>query len=102
MSRGNATREELDARLLIRNAAFQRFLLRIAERAGIWMPTAGADHTLQYREGRRSLGLEILGEAALGLPRGAGAEHVLALILTDATTPKETDDDPDRIPDSER
>lgn len=42
-------------------------------------------------EGRRSLGLDILTEAAAGVPRATNVEHVLAVILTEST-PKETDD----------
>lgn len=86
------TPEELDMRVLMANAAFRRFLLQIGSMSGIWIPTAGAEQFLPYREGQRSLGLEIFRKAAAGLPqRDAGPEHVLAAIHSD-TTPQETDD----------
>jgi hypothetical protein len=92
------TQDDMDMRLLVHRAEFRRFLLRVAKDAGIWIPTAGAEHTLHYREGQRSLGLDILRKAAAGLPqRDAGIEQVLALILAEST-PKETSnasDDPD-------
>lgn len=91
-----ATQDELDMRVLLGNAAFRRFLLHIGNDAGIWFPTAGADHTLQYREGRRSLGLEIFGRAAVGLRQPAGAEHVLALVLTESTPLETTHADPEQ------
>lgn len=43
-------------------------------------------------EGRRSLGLDILIEAARGVPGATGVEHVLALILADSI-PQETEHD---------
>ncbi|NIJ18470.1 hypothetical protein FHS95_000139 [Sphingomonas naasensis] len=86
-----ASQHELDMRVLMASAPFRRFLLRLANAAGIWIPTAGAEQTLLSREGRRSLGLDILREAAAGLPRGATIEHVLVAILSEAT-PKETPD----------
>lgn len=84
-----ATQEELDLRLLIRNPAFQRFLLQIANDAGIWIPTAGAEQSLPFREGQRSLGLEIIRKAAVGLRRDAGVTDVIAFILSEST-PLET------------
>ncbi|WP_197018403.1 hypothetical protein [Sphingomonas sp. URHD0057] len=67
--------------------------------SGIFTPTAGASETLQAREGRRSLGLEIILEASRGLPRGAGTEQMFALLLASEANPKET---PDEEPDPER
>lgn len=87
-----ASQEELDLKLLIRNPAFQRFLLQIATASGIWIPTAGAEQSLPYREGQRSLGLEILRKAAVGLRRDADVTDVLALILA-KSTPLETADE---------
>lgn len=89
MSR-RASQEELDMQVLMRNAAFRRFLLRVCSHAGIWRSTSGADQVL-LMEGRRSLGLDILTEAAAGVPRATSVEHVLAAILTEST-PQETDD----------
>lgn len=82
---------------------FRRFLLRVALDAGIWIPTAGAEQTLHYREGRRSLGLDILRHAARGLPRGT-TEQVLAIVIGESI-PKETDhasDDPEFDDDQRR
>jgi hypothetical protein len=91
---GRLSQTELDMQLLMRNAAFRRFLLRVCSHAGIWRSTTGADPVL-HMEGRRSLGLDILTEAAAGVPRATCVEHVLAVILTEST-PKETDDAEDR------
>ncbi|MDP5279916.1 hypothetical protein Q9Q95_13355 [Sphingomonas sp. DG1-23] len=88
-----ATQHELDMRMLMASAPFRRFLLRIANHAGIWIPTAGAEQSLLSREGRRSLGLDILREAAVGLPHGT-IEHVLVAILSEATPKETTDADP--------
>ncbi|RSY83123.1 hypothetical protein DAH66_12705 [Sphingomonas koreensis] len=85
------TPHELDMMVLMRSAAFRRFLLRVCSHAGIWRSTAGADQAL-HMEGRRSLGLDILTEAAAGLPRATSIEHVLAAILVEST-PQETPDD---------
>lgn len=87
---GRLSQTELDMQLLMRNAAFRRFLLRVCSHAGIWRSTTGADPVL-HMEGRRSLGLDILTEAAAGVTRAKSVEHVLAVILTEST-PQETDD----------
>lgn len=87
-----ATQLDLDLKALIAQPPFRRWLLHVARTAGIFTPTAGAEQTLQTREGRRSLGLEIIQEASRGLPRGASSEQMLALLLTEAT-PKETEDE---------
>ncbi len=96
------TQDDLDMRVLMRRAEFQRFLLHVCKSAGIWIPTAGAEQTLAYREGQRSLGLELIRHAARGLPRGT-TEQVLAIVLAEST-PKETDDeaDPQDDPDERR
>lgn len=91
MSRKPSPPHELDMALLMRNPAFRRFLLRICSHAGIWRSTTGADQAL-HMEGRRSLGLDILIEAARGVPGATGVEHVLALILADSI-PQETEHD---------
>ena len=87
------TQLELDLKQLCAQAPFRRFLLQIVRMSGITTPTAGAGETLPYREGQRSLGLEILREAARGLPRRATAEQMLALVLASEANLKETDDD---------
>lgn len=92
---------DLDAKLLFAQPAFRRFLLQVCKDAGIWIPTAGAtDAALHQREGRRSLGLDTIRQAARGLPRGT-IEQVLALVLSEAT-PKETDNEPTDHDESER
>ena len=83
---------------LMATAAFRKFLLHISQLAGIWIPTAGAEQSLPYREGQRSLGLEILRKAAAGLPqRDAGVEQVLAAILSEPNSQETNDEaaDPD-------
>lgn len=90
---------DLDLKQLCAQPPFRRWLLHVAKTAGIFTPTSGAIELLPYREGQRSLGLEILREASRGLPRGPGtAEQVLSLLLREAN-PEETDDD-DREPES--
>lgn len=97
------SQEELDMRVLAQRADFRRFLLHVTRIAGIWIPTSGADTSLPFREGQRSLGLEILRHAACGLPRGGTPEQMLAAILAEAT-PKETMNAPedDSTPDDYR
>lgn len=85
------TQLDLDLKQLCAQPAYLRTLLHFAKMAGIFSPTAGASETLQSREGRRSLGLEILLESSRGLPRGASVEQMLALLLREAN-PKETED----------
>ena len=97
-----ASQLDLDMKLLFAQPAFRRFLLQLSRDAGIWLPTAGAtDAALHQREGRRSLGLDIIRQAARGLPRGTTTEQVLALVLSEAT-PQETQDDPSEQYESER
>ena len=80
--------------LLMRSEPFRKFLLRIVTSAGILIPASGATEDLLQREGRRSLGLEILNLAGRGLPRGSQSiEAALASILQDRPTPKETESD---------
>jgi hypothetical protein len=83
---------ELDLRQLYAQPAFRRWLLHVARLAGIFTPTAGAGESLPFREGQRSLGLDILREAARGQPRGASIEQTIALLVSE-TNPEETDDD---------
>lgn len=62
-----------DMQELVRLAAFQRFLWRVIQTAGIFARTTdGSDgRNLAYDEGRRNLGLDILDMAEIGQP----AEH---------------------------
>lgn len=86
----NAT--DLDLKQLCAQPAFRRFLLHVLRLAGIFTPTSGAIETLQFREGQRSLGLDIIREASRGMPRGVSIEQVIALLLSEPN-PKETDDE---------
>lgn len=89
---------DLDSRHLMAQPAFRRYLLHIYAAAGISIPANGADTALlSYREGQRSLGLELIRHAARGLPRRS-IEQVLVTVLSEAT-PQETEDD-DRGDDS--
>jgi hypothetical protein len=83
---------DLDLKELCAQPRFRRFLLRIVEVSGIFSPTSGASDTLPYREGQRSLGLEILREAMRGMPRGTTIPQLIALLASEST-PKETDDE---------
>lgn len=84
---------ELEMRALAMHKGFRLFLLHVARTAGIFTPTAGAEQSLPYREGQRSLGLDIIRLAARGLPRGGSVEQMLSLCITSETTPQETDDE---------
>jgi hypothetical protein len=86
------TQLDLDLKQLCAQPPFRRFLLHIVRTAGILSPTAGASETLPFREGQRSLGLDILREASRGLPRGTSIEQLIALVLASETNPKETED----------
>lgn len=84
---------ELDLKALCAQPPFRRFLLHVTRLASIHAPTAGASEHLPYREGQRSLGLEILREAARGfLPRKVSVEQLIGIIASEAT-PEETEDD---------
>lgn len=87
------TQFDLDLKQLCAQAPFRRFLLHVLRQAGIFTPTAGASETLPFREGQRSLGLEILREASRGLPRGTSTEQMIALVLASEANPKETEDE---------
>ena len=93
---------ELEIKELCAQPRFRRFLLRIVRNAGILSPTAGASETLQFREGQRSLGLDILRDASRGLPRGTSLEQILALVLASEAEPRETRDDADEPTDIDR
>ena len=83
--------EEADLKQLVEVAAFRRFLFRIVESAGIAVPAVKDDMSLRL-EGRRSLGLEILGWVEGVLPHTTGSRQPLSalhMILSEAITPKE-------------
>ena len=52
--------QRADLQSLLRLPAFRRFLFRIVESSGICASTYGTEGHLLYREGARSLGLDIL------------------------------------------
>lgn len=85
------TELDLDLQQLCAQPPYRRWLLHVARMAGIFSPTAGASENLQFREGRRSLGLDILREASRGLPRGT-FEQMLALVLASEAKPQEDQD----------
>lgn len=92
----------LDWKLILCTPHGKRILLRIAEQSGIFSPSAGASDNLPFREGQRSLGMEILREAASGLfPRKVTIPQLIALLASEST-PKETDDDRSSDPESDR
>lgn len=83
---------------LLKLAPFRRFLFRVVERSGIAASTYGTEEHLLYREGARSLGLDILRwvSEAHPMPEHPGVP-VLALLtilseanLTDPTTKEMT------------
>lgn len=87
--------DELDAKHLFAQPPFVRFLLRIYRDAGICRSTFGADQSLQFREGQRSLGLDILRRAGGHLPGrdDAKLDHVIRCILGEAQPSEEPEDD---------
>ncbi|MFY9350527.1 MAG: hypothetical protein WBL20_16900 [Sphingobium sp.] len=85
------SQEQLDLKQLVEVRAFRRFLFRIVESAGIGIPAAKDDMALRM-EGRRALGLEILGWVETALPASTGSPQPLAALhmaLSEALTPKE-------------
>ncbi len=92
----------LDWQQILCTAHGKRILLRIAEQSGMFSPSAGASDVLPFREGMRSLGMEILREAATGLhPRKVTIPQLIALLASEST-PKETDDERRSDPESDR
>lgn len=90
---------------LVEVRAFRRFLFRIVESAGIGIPAAKDDMALRL-EGKRALGLEILGWVEAALPQSTGSAQPLAalhLALSEALAPKEKRSDRrnDRYSDSD-
>lgn len=92
---------DLDLQQLFAQPPYRRFLLQIVRLSGITIPTAGAGTDPHFREGQRSLGLEILRLAARGSPRRATAEQMLSLVLASETIPEETDNEA-TLPDHDR
>ena len=93
---------QLDWKQILCTAHGKRMLLRIAEQSGIFLSSAGASDNLPFREGQRSLGMDILREAALGLlPRKVTIPQLIALLASEAN-PQETNDDSRSDPESDR
>ena len=80
-----------DMDMLVENSAFRRFLFAIVEASGIGIP-ASKDDTALRLEGKRALGLEILGwvdEALTNTTSSGQPFAALHLAITEALTPKE-------------
>lgn len=91
-----------DMEELLKLASFRRFLFRSIQSAGILSAaTNGADgRNLDWIEGRRSLGFEILREADLGQPAPARSElsimTLIAALREEAETPRKPEKKRDR------
>ena len=81
-----------DAEYLIGRPEFRRFLLRAIQSAGIFYASAnGSDGRNLWNEGRRSLGFDILAEAALGqsAPDEAGLITLFQILREELQQPSE-------------
>lgn len=91
--------------LLVESPAFRKFLFRIVEAAGICVPASKADVAL-HAEGKRSLGLEILGWVDDALPESTKSPQPLGalhLAIAEELAPKEKRSDrPNRYDESDR
>lgn len=77
--------------LLVERPEFRRFLFRIVEASGIGL-SASKDDTALHREGKRALGLEILGWVEEALPDATTSSQPLAalhLAIAEDLSPKE-------------
>lgn len=86
-----SNRQTDDITGLVENPAFRRFLFRIVEASGICIPAAKDDTALRY-EGKRALGLEILGWVNAALPDATPSAQPLAalhLAIAEELNPKE-------------
>jgi hypothetical protein len=70
MSDATDKRDRDDMAFLVRRPEFKRYLFRVIQKAGIFQRTANGtdERNLQFLEGRRSLGLELLDMAEQGQP----------------------------------
>lgn len=93
---------DLDLKQLLCTAPFRRWLLHVVKLAGIFTPTAGVSETLQFREGQRSLGLDLIREALRGLPRGTSIEQLIAMLASEPTPQETADDDRESESDERR
>lgn len=85
------TDHKADMGLMVERPEFRRFLFRIVEASGIGI-AASKDDTSLHREGKRSLGLEILGWVEEALPDATTSSQPLAalhLAIAEELSPKE-------------
>ncbi len=77
------TQEEADMAELLALAPFRRFIFRSIQLAGILTPaTNGTDgRNLDFAEGRRSLGFDILREVDAGQPASARSPHSILTLI---------------------
>lgn len=93
---------ETDMAELMEMRSFRHFLFRSIQKAGILSTaTNGADgRNLDFLEGRRSLGFELLREADLGLPPVARSDlcilTMIAALREEAETPAKPEKKRDR------
>jgi hypothetical protein len=86
--------EKADLEFLNTRAEFSRFLLRVIQSAGIFARTTdgSGERNLDYDEGRRNLGLEILEMAEAAQPQGPvpgiPAATLTQILLEEARRPK--------------
>lgn len=87
---------EADMATLVESPAFRRFLFRVVESAGICIPATKDDMSLRL-EGKRALGLEILGWVDAALDRETPSTQrqfaALHLAIAEVLAPKEKRND---------
>lgn len=96
----NEKRHAADMQALIALPEFRRFLFRSIQLAGILTQTGrattGSDgRDLAFVEGRRSLGFDILADAALGQPEQVRSRDPLNLMTLIATLTEEVQSQPE-------
>jgi len=91
-------RERADLEALIGQPGFLRFLSRVIQSAGIYAATTnGTDGRYLVSEGRRDLGLNILRDAARGIPLVDDPAGALGLLLIQVLR-EEAQSTPQEIP----
>lgn len=91
--RSAAARHELSE--IVESPIFRHFIFRIVEASGIGIP-ASKDERALIMEGKRLLGLEILGWVEAALPDTTSSSQPLAALhwaIGEDITPKETKND---------
>jgi len=82
---------DAEMKALVESLGFRKFLFRIVESSGICIPATKDDMSLRL-EGKRALGLEILGWVGDALPvtaSGSGPLAALHLAIAENLIPKE-------------